>query len=229
VVVAESGDESEALPAALAKPSTSNRPREHAAKQVAASAAPPKATHTARLVKTPLGFGMSLDSRSKVVGVTAGSQAARGGVQVGDVIVALDGAPLSGSASAAFGAIAAGDSVTFGLASAVAGSAPEELQLAGTLHKRSAKTGMYKKVKVVIEGTTLCFADFKSDKPSELRGADIERLEVANRTTLEFVLLTKKNGPERGRTHGFRVSTRAEFARWMSGLQQWLDSLPQAI
>ena len=43
VVVAESGDESEALPAALAKPSTSNRPREPAAKQVAASAAPPKA------------------------------------------------------------------------------------------------------------------------------------------------------------------------------------------
>ena len=30
---------------------------------------------------------------------------------------------------------------------------------------------------------------------------------MANRATLEFVLLTKKSSPERGRTHGFRVST----------------------
>ena len=43
VVVAESGDESDAPPAALAKQPAPNRFRERAAKQVAASAAPPKA------------------------------------------------------------------------------------------------------------------------------------------------------------------------------------------
>ena len=32
-------------------------------------------------------------------------------------------------------------------------------------------------------------------------------LEVANRATLDFVLITKHNSPERGRTHSFRVST----------------------
>ena len=31
--------------------------------------------------------------------------------------------------------------------------------------------------------------------------------QVSNRATLEFVLLTRKSSPERGRTHGFRVST----------------------
>jgi len=39
---------------------------------------------------------------------------------------------------------------------------------------------------VVIEGDTLCYADFKNDKPSVLRGADVERLEVPHRTTLEL-------------------------------------------
>ena len=80
---------------------------------------------------------------------------------------------------------------------------------------------MYKKVKVALEGGTLIYADFKSDRSAVLRGADVERLEVVSRAQLEFALKTKTGG-----THGFRVGTRAEFARWTSGLQQWLDALP---
>lgn len=84
---------------------------------------------------------------------------------------------------------------------------------------------MYKKVKVNIEGDTLFYADVNSDKYSALHGSNVERLEVVNRMQLEFVLKTKMSGPERGRSHSFRVSTRAEFAQWTSGLEQWLGSL----
>ena len=58
-----------------------------------------------------------------------------------------------------------------------------------------------------IEGDTLRYADFKSDKYSVLHGSNVERLEVVNRMQLEFVLKTKMSGPERGRSHSFRVST----------------------
>jgi len=77
-------------------------------------------THSASLIKTPLGFGMVLDERNKIIGVSPDSQAARGGVQVGDVIVALDGAPFSGLASSAFGEFSVGTSVNFSLRSAPA-------------------------------------------------------------------------------------------------------------
>ena len=40
-----------------------------------------------------------------------------------------------------------------------------------------------------------------------LHGSNVERLEVVNRMQLEFVLKTKMSGPERGRSHSFRVST----------------------
>ena len=52
---------------------------------------------------------------------------------------------------------------------------------------------------------------------------------MANRAALEFQLLTKRNSPERGRTHSFRVSTRAEFEKWIAALQQWLDTIPQPL
>ena len=106
-------------------------------------------------------------------------------------------------------------------------------QTVGTLHKRSPTTGMYKKFKVAIEGDTLCYADFKEPwrqkPPAVLHGAHVDRLEVANRATLEFMLVTKRNSPERGRSHSFRVHTRGEFEKWLSALQQWLDSLPQPL
>jgi len=104
------------------------------------------------------------------------------------------------------------------------GEAANPPQLAGTLHKRSPTSGFYKKVKVTIEGDTLRYADFKSDKSSVLHGSNVERLEVVNRAQLEFVLKTKMSGPERGRSYSFRVSTGAQFAHWTSGLQQWLGS-----
>ena len=77
-------------------------------------------THSASLIKTPLGFGVALDERNKIIGVSPDSQAARGGVQVGDVIVALNGAPFSGLASSAFGEFSVGTSVNFSLRSAPA-------------------------------------------------------------------------------------------------------------
>ena len=113
-------------------------------------------------------------------------------------------------------------------------------QLAGTLHKRSPTSGFYKKIKVshakfcyllpahyhnllltthcvyckvTIEGDTLRYADFKSDKYSVLHGSNVERLEVVNRAQFEFVLKTKTSGPERGRSYSFRVSTCATIQR----------------
>jgi len=106
-------------------------------------------------------------------------------------------------------------------------SAASPPQLTGTLHMRSSTSGMYKKIKMTIEGDTLRYADFKSNKYSVLHGSNVEQLEVVNYAQLEFVLKTNMSGPERGRSYSFRVSTRAEFARWTSGLEQWLGSLPQ--
>ena len=71
----------------------------------------------------------------------------------------------------------------------------------------SLLTTHYVYCKVTIEGDTLRYADFKSDKSSVLHGSNIERLEVTNRAQLEFVLKTKTSGPERGRSYSFRVST----------------------
>ena len=66
---------------------------------------------------------------------------------------------------------------------------------------------------MTIEGDTLRYADFKSDKSSVLHGSNIERLEVTNRAQLEFVLKTKMSGPERGRSYSFRASTCATIQR----------------
>jgi hypothetical protein len=40
---------------------------------------PSAETHSASLIKTPLGFGVALDERNKIIGVSPDSQAARGG------------------------------------------------------------------------------------------------------------------------------------------------------
>ena len=84
------------------------------------------------------------------------------------------------------------------------------IQLAGTLYKRSPMTGMYTRVEAVIEGARLCCGTsvaLPSALPSvELSGSNVERL-VENRAKLEFTLLTKKSGPERGRAYAFRAST----------------------
>ena len=141
------------------------------------------------------------------------------------------------------------------------------VQLAGTLYTRS--TGMsksrrpscdamnlFRKVEAVVDGATLRCTNAKGGPSLVLRGSDVERLEVVSSTTLDFALLTRKDGTERGRTYGFRASTcakhiyysscaclclcvracvctiyngsprRADFERWVSGLERWLDSLP---
>ena len=84
----------------------------------AARPGPSAETHTASVLKTPRGFGVVLDERNKVIGVHPDSQAARGGVKLGDVIVAIDGAPLRGKASSAFGEVPVGTTVTFSLCAA---------------------------------------------------------------------------------------------------------------
>jgi len=84
----------------------------------AARPGPSAETHTASVLKTPRGFGVVLDERNKVIGVNKDSQAARGGVKLGDVIVAIDGAPLRGKASAAFSEVPVGTTVTFSLCAA---------------------------------------------------------------------------------------------------------------
>ena len=90
------------------------------AKPRASVSRPAGETHTATLTKSPLGFGMALDERNKVIDIAKDSQAARGGVRVGDVIVGLNASLLTGSASFALGEHSVGDSVDFSLRSAAA-------------------------------------------------------------------------------------------------------------
>ena len=100
--------------------------------------------------------------------------------------------------------------------------------IAGTLYMRLPVTCLYKKVMAEVfgkaEGAVLCYEDLKGGNLTELRGSSIEKVEAVNPKMLEFALLTKKSSPERGRSYFFRVSTHADFARWMSGLELWIES-----
>lgn len=104
--------------------------------------------------------------------------------------------------------------------------------VAGTLHMRLPRTGMYKKVKAEVfgkaEGAILCYEDLKGGNLTELRGSSVEKVEVVNPKMLEFALLTKRSSPERGRLYSFRVGTHADFARWMSSLELWVESTRKA-
>ena len=89
------------------------------------------------------------------------------------------------------------------------------IQLAGNLYRRLPTTGMYKRVEVVIEGATLCCGTsvaLPSALPSVMLSvSNVERLRVDNRARLEFSLLSKKSGPERGRAYAFRAITCANL------------------
>ena len=62
-------------------------------------AATPPATRVVELVRTPLGLGLSVDGRNRVVVVASSSQAERSGVAVQDRLLSLNGQPLGGGGS----------------------------------------------------------------------------------------------------------------------------------
>lgn len=65
------------------------------------------------LVRTPLGFGLSVNNQNKVVAITRGSQAERSGFfALQDRLVSLNGQPLRGSLEEQLGAIAVGTKVS---------------------------------------------------------------------------------------------------------------------
>tara|TARA_B110001452_G_scaffold164551_1_gene137268 strand:- start:678 stop:4919 length:4242 start_codon:yes stop_codon:yes gene_type:complete len=92
-------------------------------------------THWVTLKKTPLGFGLSIGEESNVVvAVEAGSQAARGGVLLNDLVVSVDRRPLAeGTLPTLLRDAAIGASVVLGLRSLAAreaesfGDAPDQV------------------------------------------------------------------------------------------------------
>ena len=75
-------------------------------------------THSASLVKTPLGFGLDLTMDNVITGVTKGSQAERSGqFQLGDKVTLLNGLPLKPRVTVTkeLQKFSAGATVTFGL------------------------------------------------------------------------------------------------------------------
>jgi hypothetical protein len=79
------------------------------------------ATKVVELVRTPLGFGLSVDSQNKVVAIAPGSQAERSGIfAVFDQLLSLNGQPLSGTASynQKLGAFPVGTKVIFEISKA---------------------------------------------------------------------------------------------------------------
>ena len=97
--------------------------------------------------------------------------------------------------------------------------------LSGSLYKRHPGSGKYRKVDAVIEGTVLCCIDCKGGPSFMLRVNDVADL-VVNRAQLKFTLFDKK--VDRSTAHDFRASIKADFERWVSGLEQWLDLLAAA-
>jgi hypothetical protein len=83
----------------------------------------PLATKIVELVRTPLGLGLSLDSKYKVVAIAHGSQAQRSGsFAVHDQLVSLNGQPLNGSVSfeEQLGVIAMGTKIIIEISSSTA-------------------------------------------------------------------------------------------------------------
>ena len=76
------------------------------------------ATHTATLLKTPMGFGITLTADNVIKGVAKGSQAARDGhFKVGDQVCSLNETPLSPEVtlSSVLAEFSNGEHVVFGL------------------------------------------------------------------------------------------------------------------
>ena len=83
------------------------------------------------------------------------------------------------------------------------GGTGDAFRLAGTLHKKSQRSGLFQKREVVVESSTLRYYSLKSETPDVLSGGNIERLEVVNRVRFEFALHTKKHSPGGGRAYAF--------------------------
>jgi hypothetical protein len=69
---------------------------EDAAALAGEESAPPEQTITVKMMRTPLGLGLTVDSQNKVVKIAADSQAQRsGGFAVGQRLISLNGQALS--------------------------------------------------------------------------------------------------------------------------------------
>merc|ERR1719157_16431 len=95
------------MPAEVSMPagkSGSKKKNMASSKDVAALAgdesAPPEQTITVKMMRTPLGLGLTVDSQNKVVKIAADSQAQRsGGFAVGHRLISLNGQALSAGVS----------------------------------------------------------------------------------------------------------------------------------
>ena len=103
-----------------------------------AFASAPAATKSVELVRTPIGLGLTVDSRYKVLAIAKDSQAKRSrGIAVGDQLVSINDVLLSGGGSfdEQLGAIAVGTKVRL-VISKPAGSA-KTFRIGGLLQKWS--------------------------------------------------------------------------------------------
>ena len=112
-------------------------------------------------------------------------------------------------------------------------AAPEEekqaaLALSGPLFKRSPTTGMYQKRDVSIEGATIQYTTSSTKGKGDvaaLSGRHVSHLLITHASRLEFAIVTKKTSPEQGRLYEFRCDSRADFERWSTGLEKWIEEL----
>merc|ERR1711865_1014662 len=73
---------------------------EDAAALAGEESAPPEQTITVKMMRTPLGLGLTVDSQNKVVKIAADSQAQKsGGFTVGHRLISLNGQALSAGVS----------------------------------------------------------------------------------------------------------------------------------
>jgi len=92
------------------------------------SAADPTST-AVELVRTPIGLGLTIDSEYKVLAIAKDGQAERSrGITVGDQLVSINGALISGNFGEQLGAIAMGTKIRL-VISKPAGSAKDTISL----------------------------------------------------------------------------------------------------
>ena len=96
------------------------------------------------------------------------------------------------------------------------GGTGDAFRLAGTLHKKSQRSGLFQKREVVVESSTLRYYSLKSETPDVLSGGNIERLEVRpparSATTLARTHARTHARARARRTHA-RTHARAHGAR----------------
>jgi hypothetical protein len=84
----------------------------------------------------------------------------------------------------------------------------------GAVWKRPRSGMRWHKGELIMDSTSIRYVPSKEGKQMTLARADVQQMSAAQPNRLEFAIKTKQESPDQGRSHSFRVRTRADFQQW---------------